>query len=427
MSKLHPKSPNPKSNNGENQVKSGDSAELKIIFLTVFIYLIGFGMVLPLIPMISREFGASPIATGWLLSIYSIMQFIFSPLWGRLSDRIGRRPILLFCLAGEVVAYIIFAFSKNLEMLFISRALSGFFGASISTASAYISDITPSSGRTKGMALIGAAFGLGFVLGPAIGGGLSLLAQKNGNTSPYLALQMVGLTVALFCLGTFIFALLRLREPARRHEVDRVTSRWTRIKGYIFKRPVNIPLIVYLLVGVGMAAMEATLVLYMADYFDWGLKETSFGFAYVGLSMAFTQGFLVRKLVPKWGEAKILTFSLILFAIGMAGIPATSYLLVIGLSMTLLAVGIGLSNSSLLGVISLLSPSDSQGEALGVAQSFSSLGRILGPLIGGFLYSIYNPGPFIFAAVIGLLCWILIILNKSIIPQSGKVESAVNS
>ena len=147
-----------------------------IIFITVFIYLLGFGIVIPIIPIISTQFGATPFQVGLLMSIYSLMQFAFSSFWGRLSDKYGRRPILLMCLFGEVFAYLFFAQARNIEMLFIARLLSGFFGASISTASAYISDITPVNERSKGMALIGAAFGLGFLFGPALGGALTIWA-----------------------------------------------------------------------------------------------------------------------------------------------------------------------------------------------------------------------------------------------------------
>ncbi|HND85154.1 MAG TPA: MFS transporter, partial [Pseudobdellovibrionaceae bacterium] len=146
---------------------------LTIIFLTVFLYLLGFGIIIPIIPNLGKTFGASPVQIGFLMSIYSIMQFLCAPLWGRLSDRIGRRPVLVYCLLGEGLAYLLFAFSRSLEVLFIARGLAGIFAASLSTATAYISDISSPQNRTKNMGLIGAAFGLGFVFGPAIGGGLA--------------------------------------------------------------------------------------------------------------------------------------------------------------------------------------------------------------------------------------------------------------
>ena len=140
---------------------SSDKKPLVIIFMTVFIYLLGFGIIIPIIPILGTQMGATALQTGLLISVYSLMQFLFSPFWGRLSDKYGRRPILLICLIGEVFAYLLFARAKTLEWLFVARIFSGFFGASISTASAYISDITPPHERSKGMALIGAAFGLG--------------------------------------------------------------------------------------------------------------------------------------------------------------------------------------------------------------------------------------------------------------------------
>ena len=212
------------------------------IFLTVFIYLLGFGMIIPIIPIISDQYGATPFQTGLLLSIYSAMQFIFSAFWGRLSDKHGRRPILLICLLGEIFSYIFFALSRNLEMIFIARALSGFFGASISTASAYISDITPANERSKGMALIGAAFGLGFLFGPAVGGGLTIWAEHL-SPDPFFRTSFSSYWVSFLCLITFVYAFFNLKESLNKDlKKTPKLGRFKAITKY-FSEPVIGPLI----------------------------------------------------------------------------------------------------------------------------------------------------------------------------------------
>ena len=399
---------------------SEDKKPLVIIFLTVFIYLLGFGIVIPTIPLLSTQLGATSLQTGLLLSVYSLMQFIFSPVWGRLSDRFGRRKILLLCLAGEVFAYLLFAQSKNLTMLFIARGLSGFFGASISTASAYISDITPPNERSKGMALIGAAFGLGFLFGPAIGGVLTIWAEHLSEDTFFRA-SFSSYWVAGLCLLTFLFALKFLKES--RPENAQIAERVSRFKGIFeaFQRPTVGPLIfVFLLSSLSMSTMEATLVLFTKDRFGWGIKEVSFGFAYIGVWIVITQGYLVRKLIPKFGEKQVLRTGLILMAIGLSTIAISKSIWILALAQTFLAVGVGFTNPSTLGSISLLTNANEQGSILGTTQSMSSLGRILGPAMGGALYSALTiESPFILSGVMILIGLFVVITIYHEIPNAG--------
>ncbi len=391
-----------------------------VIFLTVFIYLLGFGIVIPIIPIISTQFGATPFQTGLLMSSYSLMQFIFSPFWGRLSDKYGRRPILLACLIGEVFSYIFFALSRNLEALFVARLLSGFFGASISTASAYISDITPVNQRSKGMALIGAAFGLGFLFGPAIGGGLTIWATHL-STDPFFRTSFSSYWVAGLCLVTFLFAFKYLKETLKPDSTAQAKqSRFKTITKF-FALPTVGPLIfVFFLSSFGMSMMEATLVLFMKKKFGWGLTEVSFGFAYVGLMIVFTQGFLVRKLIPKYGERNILRIGLILMSLGLCGIAAAQSLFAMALTQTLLAMGTGFVNPSTLGSVSLLTPANEQGAALGTTQSMASLGRIGGPALGGALFGALTiESPFIMAGLLTLVALFVVIAIFKQIPIAG--------
>ncbi|MCJ8275373.1 MAG: MFS transporter, partial [Bdellovibrionales bacterium] len=164
---------------------SEQKRSLKIIFFTVFLDLVGFGIILPLIPYLAREFKASPVQIGFLMAIFSFMQFLFSPLWGKLSDRFGRRPIILISLFGASFSYVFFAFAQTLTLLFVARGLAGFFAANISAAQAYIADITPKDKRSVGMGLIGAAFGLGFIMGPAIAGLTGPIGEALGDQPPF--------------------------------------------------------------------------------------------------------------------------------------------------------------------------------------------------------------------------------------------------
>lgn len=397
--------------------------QLVIIFITVFIYLLGFGIIIPILPILSRDFGATATEIGLLMSVYSLMQFIFSPFWGRLSDRYGRKPILLFCLLGETFSYILFAVSRDLSALFVARILAGFFGASISTASAYISDITPSNQRSKGMALIGTAFGLGFVFGPALGG---LLTQysKYFSSEPFFSTSFASYVVSGLCFVTFIFGYFFLKESLTHRSVQSIYKNRFLVIFEILRIPIVSQLtIVFFLVSFAMSAMEATLVLYMAEKFLWGIIEVSYGFAYIGAIIVLTQGFLIRKILPRWGERVVLKIGTLSFFVGMLLIAIAPNIWIMGLAMTLVALGNGLSNPSILGAVSLLTSNTEQGSTLGVTQSLSSLGRILGPAVGGFIFhKLFIQSPFVAAGLFGMGAFIIVIILNDRIPNKGKID-----
>jgi MFS transporter, DHA1 family, tetracycline resistance protein len=399
-----------------------DKKPLIIIFFTVFIYLLGFGIVIPTIPIISTQLGATAFQAGLLMSAYSFMQFIFSPFWGRLSDRLGRRPILLICLAGEVFAYLLFSQATTLPLLFIARLLSGFFGASISTASAYISDITPPHERSKGMALIGVAFGLGFLFGPAIGGGLTIWAEHI-SPDPFFRSSFSSYWVAGLCLLTFLFAFRYLKETNTKISVAaEKKNRFSRILQYFKIETVGPLMFIFFLSSFAMSCMEATLVLYAKDRFGWGLKEVSFGFAYIGVIIVITQGFLVRRLLPKVGEKQLLRTGLIFMVIGFSSIAVANSIAILAVAQTFLAVGVGFTNPSILGAISLLTSSDEQGSTLGTTQGLSSLGRIVGPALGGALYSALTlTSPFIFSGALMMIALFIVITIYNNIPNAGQI------
>lgn len=365
--------------------------------------------------------GATALEAGLLLSVYSLMQFIFSPVWGRLSDKYGRRPILLICLAGEVFSYLLFAYARSIEMLFVARIFSGFFGASISTASAYISDITPPHERSKGMALIGAAFGMGFLFGPAIGGGLTIWAEHL-SVDPYFKTSFSSYWVSGLCLITFLFAFRYLKETLtiKKTQAEKL-GRLALITKYFRIKTVGPLILVFFLASIAMSAMEATLVLYTQDKFNWGIKEVSFGFAYIGVMIIFTQGFLVRRLIPKFGEKYVLRMGLILMTLGLAGVAVSDTITVLAIAQTLLSIGIGLVNPSTLGAISLLTDSSEQGASLGTTQGMSSLGRIIGPALGGALFGTLTiESPFILSSAMTLLALFIVITIFHEIPSAGQ-------
>lgn len=401
----------------ETQQKS----QIAVIFMTVFVYLLGFGIVIPILPLISRDFGASAFQTGLLLSVYSLMQFIFAPFWGRLSDRIGRRKVLLGCLLGEGLTYLLFAAARDWPTVFAARLLAGFFGASISTASAAISDVTPPHERSRGMAVIGAAFGLGFVFGPAIGGLLALWGRSI-SSAPHFDMSFVMVWVAFICFANAAVGFKVFRETLKpENRAVARGGRWERLVRQ-FRKPVIGPLmIVFFLSAFAMSSMEANLVLFMQDRFGWGLREVSFGFAYIGVLIVFTQGFLVRRLLPKVGERRTLTWGLALFATGLAGIAVAPSLAGMAVTMTLLSLGNGLINPSILGGISLLASSAEQGETMGTTQSLSSLGRILGPVFGGWLFQhLHLTAPFWTAGLLAACGLVLVLALGARVPDAAR-------
>ena len=428
--------------------RSPSRSPLTVIFLTVFIDLVGFGIILPLSPYLARVHHASPMQIGLLMAIYSAMQFLFSPIWGGLSDRIGRRPVILISLLGGSLSYLLFAFAGSLWLLFVARALAGVFGGNISAAHAYIADVTKPEERSKGMGLIGAAFGLGFIFGPIMGGLLGELGNSLG-TEPPFGLSFAALGAAALCFSNFCLAFVNLREslPASARQLRAkdgaggtaswaaqlvssllpfLGSRFLEI-GRQARRPVAGPLIgVFFLSGLAMAQMESMLFPLMSDRFGWGMRSASYGFAYVGVLMVIVQGYFIRKWMPKYGEPVLLSIGLLLFAASLFGIAMSGTIAAMAVVMTVLALGNGLMRPPNLGMISLLTPAHEQGAVMGVTNSLASLARIVGPVLGGWAYEQFGKGsPFAIAGALSALALAIVLANRARLPATGRAQPAV--
>jgi multidrug resistance protein len=360
-----------------------------IVFVTVFIDLVGFGLIIPLLPFYAEHFGATALTVGMLSTSFSLMQFIFAPIWGRLSDRVGRRPIILFGLFGSFLSYLAFASVSSLTLLFAARIFAGIAGANIPTAQAVMADITTPENRAKGMGLVGAAFGLGFIFGPAIGGFLS----RWGYAAPPLF-------AAALSILNFSFAWFRLPETLKPEH--RAVERVGRLDALnkALARP-HLPLLLltgFLTVG-SFSVFESTFALFAERRYQFTAANIGYIFAFVGVILVIVQGVLVGRVTKAVGEHHLVPVSLSIVAIGLLMIPATRTISALLVSQAVLAVGMGFNGPSLMSLISRFSAPEDQGGVMGLTQSLNSLARIVGPLFGGFTFDTFGEGvPFVSSA-----------------------------
>lgn len=389
-------------------MKSGRRSPLFIIFTTVLIDLVGFGMVIPLIGLYGRHFGATGLQLPILGGIYSLMQFVFAPFWGSVSDRVGRRPILLLSLAGSTVSYIIFALAPDYFWLLVARAFGGIFAANISTAQAYIADVTTPNDRAKGMGMIGAAFGIGFTLGPPLGG---IASAKLGLAAP-------GFIAAAICGLNFLLAIFRLPESLSEEKRNQRGHRsWKPLSLNRLTQAIQHPelgffLLTFFGVTFAFSTMEQTFSLLFQAKFQLETGDAGYKTGWVlmasGMMGALIQGGLIRKLVPLYGERKLLLAGLGFNAIAMALFPilpsySAYFLLAIPLSL-----GSGLVNPSLSSLISKSVGAHEQGSTMGLSQGLGSLARALGPFCGLITFAMGIHLPYWIASAISatllLLC-----------------------
>ena len=373
---------------------------LVIAFITIFLDLLGFGMLIPIQAFYAQEFGASAALITILGGSYSFMQFLFAPFWGRLSDRVGRRPIILISVAVSALGHFLFALAGSLPMLFFARMIAGFGNANLGTAQALISDTTTPENRSKGMGLIGAAFGLGFIFGPAIGGAL-------GQISPTAPSWAAGILALFNLLFAWMFLPETLKPGAKPQTHGRKTFSWAAFKHA--SRHVNVGVIftitfVYtsafaLMEHVVGLLIEATWVSEKIGQARIGAasKLTAIYLVVIGLTATVIQGGLIGKLQRTFGEIRLVRTGLVMVALSLAAIPfaasasAWPAMLATGI---LMAIGSGIYNPSNLGLLSRSIDADEQGGVLGLNQSLSSLGRVVGPLFAGLLFQLNQAAPF---------------------------------
>jgi MFS transporter, DHA1 family, tetracycline resistance protein len=367
---------------------------LGIVFTTVLIDLIGFGIVIPLMPLYAETFGASPTEIGLLTASFALMQLLFAPLWGRLSDRMGRRPVILASLVGTAVAGLIFGLAGALWLLFLARILDGISGASYGAAQAYVADVTSPEERAHGMGLIGAAFGIGFVIGPAIG---ALFAAIDPRVPFFFA---SGLALANFAL-----AWKRLPESRRADAAPTTYSRLALLKASLASRSLA-PLVWLSFVGTfGFVAMETTFALLGARRFDFGLVEIGLVFTFIGVVAAVTQGGLVRPLVKRKGEWPVLRAGLVMTAASLALLAVAEELWMLFPVLALLALGSGLVFPTVTTLVSRRAPDGDQGGVLGLMASTGGLARVTSPIVATVLFQhVGVAAPYVLGAALFALC-----------------------
>lgn len=356
---------------------------LIIIFVTVFIDLIGFGMVIPVLPYYANTapFNATPRDIGFLVATYSVMQFIFSPILGKLSDRYGRRPILFISLLGSAVGYFVIGWASTLVLVFAGRIIGGVTGGNISTAQAYIADVTSKEDRAKGMGLFGAAFGLGFIFGPAIAGILS----KYGIHVPFYfaaGLSFINAIALFFILPESLKPEMMSKVPVRKNRFVEMFESF----GNREFREVNI---IYFLLVTSFSIMTYAFVLYTAYRFAFTPEQNGYLFAFVGIIAIIIQGGLIGRLVKKFGEAKLVIVGCLMMMVSFIGVPiigpaAGGFAMLVAVT-ALMAIGNSIASPGLTSLASKTADERDQGRSLGILQSGASLARAVGPILGGVL------------------------------------------
>jgi DHA1 family tetracycline resistance protein-like MFS transporter len=369
---------------------------LLTIFLIVFIDLLGFGIILPLLPYIAEKYSANPFQIGMLTATYSFFQLIASPILGRLSDRYGRKKLLIISQLGSAVGYLILGISGNLPLLFLSRIIDGITGGNISIAQAYIADVTTKENRARGMGMIGAAFGLGFIFGPAIGGFLSKFSYS---APAYFATAVSLLTV----LTTALF----LKETV--DEKKAIVSPKTKLNLEEFKRvlsiyPIGILIITFFIVNLASSVQQGNFALWTQKTFNYGPAENGWLFAYIGILAVLVQLRALPFLTKRFNEKTILYISLIFLFVGLVLIPLIPTRNFLYVSLFFLPFGFGLSNPTIQALASENVPKEEYGGTLGFLQSAGSFGRIIGPIIGGIIFEFFGKDNAFYFAGFTVIC-----------------------
>lgn len=365
----------------------------------------GFGILIPILPTFaSKDLGVSDFEIGFLIAIFSLIQFLFNPLLGKFSDKFGRRPIILITLLITSISYLIFSIADSFLILLLSRLLAGFGGSNIGAAQAYIADITSAKDRSKGMGLIGAAFGLGFVFGPLIGGFLSGYGYA-----------FAGYGSAAFSFMAFIFAYIFLKESNTKRDIEsKIKLKLFDLKftKTIFKIPsLSLMMLLFFIIVFSMANIYGTFAILGYKHYNFTDQQNSYLFGILGLVGAITQGGAIRKLSQIFRDKTLILSGTIFMMLGLGLLPYGGNFTGVALIAGVLQLGTGILQPTLLSMISKYSPSEQQGGVLGLNQSFASFARVLGPLWGGFSYEYLGyEFPFLTGAVFTFITFIITVL-----------------
>jgi DHA1 family tetracycline resistance protein-like MFS transporter len=398
------------------------SKAMTFIFVTVFIDLLGIGIVIPILPYYVKFFEASgdpwlimnrALIVGGLTAVYALMQFLCAPWLGSLSDRHGRRPVLLVSLFGTGVGYVIFGASEHLlaispwltlAALFLSRILDGMTGANISTAQAYIADITPPEHRARGLGMLGAAFGLGFMLGPALGGVLSTY----GLSVPVYVAAFMAFANVLF--GYFV--LPESLPVERRSEVVRSANPFVRVQQVLQQPSIRTLLVGIVLLNLAFSGMQSNFAVYSDRRFGWTAYDNALIFATVGIVAVIMQGFLLRMLVPRFGEARLAMVGMVLMSIGFEWLALAPSGMWLYPAIIVLGAGSGMATPSLTSLISQRVSEREQGVTLGGSQALTSLTSVIGPLLAGTLSDVwFSAAPYHAGGMLVLAATVVIVMS----------------
>ncbi len=389
-------------------------AALAPVYVTVFLDLLGFGIVLPLLPFYAEHYGATGLWVGAILTAYSAAQFVGAPILGRVSDRVGRRPVLLISLAGSAVSLFVTGLATSLPILLLGRAVAGLCGGSIATAQAVIADVTTPRERARYMGFLGASIGLGFVFGPALGAGLS---RFGFGTAAFLA---SGLAAANFLLS---FALLPETRPLAAAERVRLT--WDQFKDALGHPSIGRMLVAMFLSVLSFVSMETTFALLGERRFGLGPERLGLVFTYIGVIIVIVQGGLVGRLSERFGERTLAVAGCLTMAVSLAGLPYLPSLLAALVAIGGLAVGQGLATPSQTSLLSRETDADEQGGVLGVGQALGAAARGIGPILAGWLFDRSLSLPYLLASVLmAIAAWLLLGIAQ---PADGTVGDLLPS
>ena len=343
---------------------------------------------LPILPFYAAEFGASATVLGLLLATHAAMQLVFSPIWGRLSDRIGRRPVMLFTIAGTSVALLALGLAPSLAWLFVARALSGVFGANISVATAYVADVTDEKDRTRWMGMIGASFGVGFLLGPALGG---LLAPYGHDVPMFLASAMAA--------ANCVWALFSLREPERhiRAESDVALPALAPALSAPVVRRLCLQNFFF---SFAVTQLESMFAYFMLQRFGYDARQVAFILVGMALLMLLIQGGGIRPLAQRYGERRLLLCGLACMGVAFAAIPSMQAVALLLVPLALSAVGRAIAQPPMMSLVSIHAAEGQRGSVMGAYQASASLARVVGPASAGLLYDLSIGWPFYLASVL---------------------------